>query len=116
MKAQVVQAARSTTKEPRRARESEHDPLPPAPDITPDTDFTGSILRAVRHSKGIRLEDVAGRVCVKCPWHSYQVSLGEGRLLYTSVVFENGKPRPGELKVGKRVRGAPAPDQLSLGA
>jgi len=47
--------------EPRRARESEHDPLPPAPDITPDTDFTGSILRAVRHSKGIRLEDVAGR-------------------------------------------------------
>jgi flagellar biosynthesis protein FlhG len=35
--------------------------LPPAPDITPDTDFTGSILRAVRHSKGIRLEDVAGR-------------------------------------------------------
>lgn len=47
--------------EPQRARESEHDPLPPPPDITPDTDFTGAILRAVRHSKGIRLEDVAGR-------------------------------------------------------
>jgi flagellar biosynthesis protein FlhG len=47
--------------EPQRARESEHDPLPPAPEITPDTDFTGAILRAVRHSKGIRLEDVSAR-------------------------------------------------------
>jgi flagellar biosynthesis protein FlhG len=47
--------------EPQRIRESEHDPLPPAPEITPDTDFTGALLRAVRHSKGIRLEDVSGR-------------------------------------------------------
>ncbi len=43
------------------ARESEHDPLPPAPEITPDTDFTGPLLRAVRHSKGIRLEEVAAK-------------------------------------------------------
>ncbi|MBX7193813.1 MAG: helix-turn-helix domain-containing protein, partial [Sandaracinaceae bacterium] len=47
--------------EPRRERETDLDPLPPAPDITPDTDFTGAILRAVRHSKGIRLEDVSAR-------------------------------------------------------
>ncbi len=42
-------------------RESEHDPLPPAPEITPDTDFTGALLRAVRHSQGVRLEDVSAR-------------------------------------------------------
>ncbi len=47
--------------EPRAARESEHDPLPAAPEITPDTDFTGSLLRAVRQSKGIRLEEVSAK-------------------------------------------------------
>jgi flagellar biosynthesis protein FlhG len=47
--------------EPPAERVSELDPLPPAPEITPDTDFTGSILRAVRHSKGIRLEEISGK-------------------------------------------------------
>lgn len=45
--------------EPRRERETDLDPLPPPPDITPDTDFTGALLRAVRLSKGVRLEDIA---------------------------------------------------------
>lgn len=43
------------------SRESEIDPLPPAPEITPDTDFTGPLLRAVRHSKGVRLEEIAAK-------------------------------------------------------
>jgi flagellar biosynthesis protein FlhG len=47
--------------EPRAERVSELDPLPPPPDITPDTDFTGALLRAVRHSKGIRLEEISAK-------------------------------------------------------
>lgn len=39
----------------------ELEPLPAPPEITPDTDFTGAILRAMRHSLGIRLEDVASK-------------------------------------------------------
>lgn len=34
-------------------------PLVPAPVITPETDFTGNLLRAVRESQGIALKDVA---------------------------------------------------------
>ncbi|MEM9069567.1 MAG: helix-turn-helix domain-containing protein [Myxococcota bacterium] len=34
-------------------------PMPPAPVITPETDFTGGLLRAVRESQGIRIKDVS---------------------------------------------------------
>lgn len=46
---------------PPSERMSDLDPLPPAPEITPDTDFTGALLRAVRHSKGIRLEEISNK-------------------------------------------------------
>lgn len=47
------------------AREALPDePLPRAPDITPDTDFTGALLRAVRESRGVRLEDIAQKTKV----------------------------------------------------
>ncbi len=36
-------------------------PAPPPPVITPETDFTGGLLRAVRESQGIRLRDVSRR-------------------------------------------------------
>lgn len=35
------------------------EPLPAPPDLTPDTDFTGALLRAVRESQGHRLEDIS---------------------------------------------------------
>ncbi len=35
--------------------------LPPAPILTPDTEFTGALLRAVRESQGIALKDIATR-------------------------------------------------------
>lgn len=34
-------------------------PTPPAPVITPETDFTGGLLRAVRESQGVPLKDVS---------------------------------------------------------
>lgn len=37
------------------------EPLPPPPRITPETDFTGALLRAVRESKGIELRAVSQR-------------------------------------------------------
>lgn len=46
--------------EPVRTRD-QSEPLPPPPRITPETDFTGSLLRAVRESKGIELRAVSQR-------------------------------------------------------
>jgi flagellar biosynthesis protein FlhG len=36
-------------------------PKPPAPAITPDTEFTGSLLRAVRESQGVELREISQR-------------------------------------------------------
>lgn len=44
---------------PRSTRELDDEPLPPAPEITPDSDFTGALLRAVRQSRGTRLEEIS---------------------------------------------------------
>ena len=38
--------------------------LPPAPSITPDTDFSGGLLRAVRESQGTSLEQISERTKV----------------------------------------------------
>jgi flagellar biosynthesis protein FlhG len=38
--------------------------LPPAPSITPDTDFSGGLLRAVRQSQGTTLEQISERTKV----------------------------------------------------
>jgi flagellar biosynthesis protein FlhG len=46
-----------------RERLSEED-LPPAPSITPDTDFSGGLLRAVRQSQGTSLEQISERTKV----------------------------------------------------
>jgi flagellar biosynthesis protein FlhG len=48
----------------RPERSLDSDPLPVAPDIDPDTDFTGDILRQVRESQGLRIEDIAQRTKV----------------------------------------------------
>ncbi len=40
-------------------RELPSRPLPSAPEITPETDFTGALLRAVRESQGASLRDVS---------------------------------------------------------
>lgn len=37
------------------------DPRPPAPEITPETEFIGSLLRQVRESQGIELSDIVKR-------------------------------------------------------
>lgn len=47
---------------PERSRSDE--PLPPPPELTPDTDYTGALLRAVRESQGLRLEDISARTKV----------------------------------------------------
>ena len=33
--------------------------MPPAPVITPETDFTGGLLRAVRESRGVKLREIS---------------------------------------------------------
>ena len=38
--------------------------MPPAPDLTPDTDYTGPLLRDVRESQGVSLKDVSARTKV----------------------------------------------------
>jgi flagellar biosynthesis protein FlhG len=52
------------------ARPEGDGPLPAPPEITPDTDFTGSILRQVRESQGLRLEDISQRTKVGQPYLS----------------------------------------------
>ncbi len=50
------------------ARTDSADPLPAPPEITPDTDFTGALLRGVRESQGLRLEDISQRTKVGQPY------------------------------------------------
>lgn len=50
--------------EPAPTRGEGDEPLPPAPEITPDTAFTGAILKAVRESRGVRLEEISARTKV----------------------------------------------------
>ncbi|AKF07878.1 helix-turn-helix domain-containing protein [Sandaracinus amylolyticus] len=54
--------------EPVPARMSHNEPLPPPPELTPDTDYTGALLRAVRESQGISLRDVSARTKVGLPY------------------------------------------------
>jgi flagellar biosynthesis protein FlhG len=50
---------------PKAAREeSPSVELPPAPSITPDTEFSGALLRAVRESQGTSLEQISERTKV----------------------------------------------------
>lgn len=46
------------------AREIPPEELPPPPSITPDTDFSGALLRAVRQSQGTSLEQISERTKV----------------------------------------------------
>lgn len=56
--------------------EEQHEPstarrtadLPPPPEVTPDTEFNGPLIRQVRESKGIELEDVSQKTKVGMPY------------------------------------------------
>lgn len=48
--------------EPARERpqlEEDNEPRPPPPDLTPDTQFTGPLLKQVRESQGVELRDIS---------------------------------------------------------
>jgi flagellar biosynthesis protein FlhG len=53
--------------EPRQSIADDGEPKPPAPIITPDSEFTGELLRAVRESQGVDLRDVS---------HSTKIGIG----------------------------------------
>lgn len=44
--------------------DADEEPKPPPPVITPDTEFTGALLRAVRESQGVDLNDISQRTKV----------------------------------------------------
>jgi flagellar biosynthesis protein FlhG len=46
-------------------RTAHTEPLPPPPELAPDTDYTGALLRAVRESQGIALRDVSKKTKVR---------------------------------------------------
>ncbi len=46
------------------ATDDEDEPKPPPPVITPDTEFTGALLRAVRESQGVDLGEISQRTKV----------------------------------------------------
>ncbi len=48
--------------------ERERRELPPAPEITPDTEFNGVLIRQVRESQGVELRDVCNRTKVGMPY------------------------------------------------
>lgn len=52
----------------RPSRSLDSDPLPAPPDINPDTDFSGELLRQVRESLGLRIEDLSQRTKVGQPY------------------------------------------------
>lgn len=51
-------------KEPAPVETEPRQSLPPAPVITPDTEFTGALLRAVRESRGVGLGQISDRTKV----------------------------------------------------
>lgn len=53
---------------PSEQPEEQAGPRPPAPVITPETDFTGPLLRAVRESQGVTLSDVSGKTKIGRPF------------------------------------------------
>ena len=46
---------------PPSSRPAHTEPLPPAPEISPDTDFNGALLKAVRESRGLELKEISAR-------------------------------------------------------
>ncbi|MGF1467476.1 MAG: helix-turn-helix domain-containing protein [Sandaracinaceae bacterium] len=46
------------------AAERERRSLPPAPEVNPDTDFNGSLLRQIRESQGVELKEISERTKV----------------------------------------------------
>jgi flagellar biosynthesis protein FlhG len=74
---------------PRRQSEEDDDEPPrPAPDITPDTEFTGALLRQVRKSQRVSLRDISQRTKIST---SYLRALEEddfGKL--PAVVYTTG--------------------------
>jgi flagellar biosynthesis protein FlhG len=52
------------TEEPVEREELSEEDLPPPPSITPDTDFSGGLLRAVRQSQGTSLQQISERTKV----------------------------------------------------
>ncbi|HEY8426997.1 MAG TPA: helix-turn-helix domain-containing protein, partial [Sandaracinaceae bacterium] len=59
----VFPMAPDETEEQPRTERSRAD-LPPPPEITPDTEFTGTLIRQVRESQGIELKDISQRTKV----------------------------------------------------
>jgi flagellar biosynthesis protein FlhG len=55
----VFRAAPEPVRERSLLDDEETEPRPPPPDITPDTQFTGQLLRQVRESQGVELRDIS---------------------------------------------------------
>lgn len=53
---------------PAVAEDEDSGPMPPAPVITPETDFTGGLLRAVRESRGVKLREISRRTKIGTPF------------------------------------------------
>jgi flagellar biosynthesis protein FlhG len=49
------------------AADAQREPLPPRPEINPETEFTGALLRAVRESQGVELKDVSATTKIGVP-------------------------------------------------
>ena len=47
--------------------DAQREPLPPRPEINPDTEFNGALLRAVRESQGVELKDVSSTTKIGVP-------------------------------------------------
>ncbi len=54
--------------EEKPAAQRERRDLPPAPEITPDTEFNGLLIRQVRESQGVDLKDISHRTKVGLPY------------------------------------------------
>lgn len=45
--------------------------------------------------------NASGHLCIRCPWHNYNVTMAGGQLVYEGVTFDKGMFRPTGWKVGK---------------
>jgi len=80
-----------------------HDaPRPPAPVVTPDTEFSGALLRAVRESQGIDLREISDRTKIGSA-HLEAIEAGDFRSL-PAPVYVRGFVR----ELGKLLRLDPA--------
>jgi hypothetical protein len=69
-----------------------------ATEVTHALHSTTVDLQGIGDIEEVQMGDGSCIPCIKCPWHSYPVSLRDGQRLYQSLDLSGGTDAPGDWK------------------